>query len=145
MSLRSEFKESYTYSKYFGAVRMRAIMGRTRLLIIDEHRAVRQALVSRLQQTGRLQVVASTGSAEEGLLQVEALRPNIVLLETKRSDGTGLETCRRIARSHPDTTVIVLTSYDDEDERQAAYMAGATRYLLKDIDSTRLVYELLNS
>ena len=120
-------------------------MGYTRLLIIDEHRAVRQALVSRLQQTGKLQVVASTGSAEEGLLQVEALRPNIVLLETKRSDGTGLETCRRIARSHPDTTVIVLTSYDDEDERQAAYMAGATRYLLKDIDSTRLVSELLNS
>ena len=120
-------------------------MGRTRLLIIDEHRAVRQALVSRLQQTGELEVVGSTGSAKEGLLQVEALRPNIVLLETKRSDGTGLETCRRIARSHPDTTVIVLTSYEDEDERQAAYMAGATRYLLKDIDSTRLVYEILNS
>jgi two-component system response regulator DevR len=120
-------------------------MGPTRLLIIDEHRAVRQALVSRLQQTGRLQVVGSTGSTEEGLLQVEALRPNIVLLETKRSDGTGLETCRRIARSHPKTTVIVLTSYDDEDERQAAYMAGATRYLLKDIDSTQLVCEILNS
>ena len=120
-------------------------MGQTRLLIIDEHRAVRQALVSRLQQTGKLQVVGSTGSAEEGLLQVEALHPNIVLLETKRSDGTGLETCRRIARSHPKTIVIVLTSYDDEDERQAAYMAGATRYLLKDIDSTQLVFEILNS
>ena len=121
------------------------MMERTRLLIIDEHRAVRQALVSRLQQTGKLEVVGSTGSAEEGLLQVEALRPSIVLLETKRSDGTGLETCRRIARSHPHTTVIVLTSYEDEDERQAAYMAGATRYLLKDIDSSRLVTEILNS
>ncbi len=120
-------------------------MSRTRLLIIDEHRAVRQALASRLQQTGKLEVVGSTGSSEEGLLQVEALHPNIVLLETKRSDGTGLETCRRIARTHPDTTVIVLTSYEDEDERQAAFMAGATRYLLKDIDSTRLVYEILNS
>ena len=106
---------------------------------------MRQALVSRLQQTGKLEVVGSTGSAEEGLLQVEALRPSIVLLETKRSDGTGLETCRRIARSHPQTTVIVLTSYEDEAERQAAYMAGATRYLLKDIDSSRLVYEILNS
>ena len=120
-------------------------MDRTRLLIIDEHRVVRQALVSRLQQTGKLEVVGSTGSAREGLLQVEALRPNIVLLETKRSDGTGLETCRQIARICPPTTVIVLTSYDDEDERQAAYMAGATRYLLKDIDSTQLVSEILNS
>jgi DNA-binding NarL/FixJ family response regulator len=92
-----------------------------------------------------MEVVGSTGSTQEGLLQVEALRPNIVLLETKRSDGTGLETCRQIARSHPHTTVIVLTSYDDEDERQAAYMAGATRYLLKDIDSTQLVCEIRNS
>ena len=49
------------------------------------------------------------------------------------------------AADDPDTLVIVLTSYDDEDERQAAYMAGATRYLLKDIDSTQLVYEILNS
>jgi two-component system response regulator DevR len=106
---------------------------------------VRQALVSRLQQTGQLEVVGSTGSSQEGILQAEALHPNIVLLETKRSDGTGLETCRRIARSHPDTAVFVLTSYDDEDERQAAYMAGASRYLLKDIDSTQLMYELLNS
>jgi two-component system response regulator DevR len=120
-------------------------MGRTRLLIIDEHEAVRQALVSRLQQTGELDVVGSTGSSEEGLLQLDVLRPNIVLLETKRSDGTGLETCRRITRSHPGTTVIVLTSYDDEDERQAAYMAGAARYILKDIDSAQLLREILNS
>jgi two-component system response regulator DevR len=124
---------------------MRVTMGRKRLLIIDEHRAVRQALVSRLQQTGELEVVGSTGSTEEGILQVEALRPNIVLLETKRSDGAGLETCRRIARSNPDTSVIVLTSYEDEDERQAAYMAGATRYLLKDIDSAQLLCEILRA
>jgi two-component system response regulator DevR len=117
-------------------------MSRTRLLIIDEHEAVRQALVSRLQQTGELDVVGSTGSSQEGLLQVDALRPNVVLLETKRSDGAGLETCRRIMRSHPNTTVIVLTSYDDEDERQAAYMAGAARYILKDIDSAQLLREI---
>lgn len=118
-------------------------MNLTRLLIIDEHEAVRQALVSRLQQTGELEVVGSTGSTEEGLLQVDALRPNVVLLETKRSDGRGLETCRRIARSHPGTTVIVLTSYEDEEERQAAYMAGATRYILKEIDSAQLLREIL--
>lgn len=120
-------------------------MGQTRLLIIDEHEAVRRALVSRLQQTGELDVVGSTGSSEEGLWQVDVLRPNVVLLETKRSDGAGLEMCRRIVRSHPDTTVIVLTSYDDEDERQAAYMAGAARYILKDIDSAHLLREILNS
>jgi len=120
-------------------------MDRIRLLIIDEHQAVRQALVSRLQQTGELEVVGSTGSSEEGLLQVDALSPSIVLLETKRSDGTGLETCRRIARSHPDTTVIVLTSYADEEERQAAFMAGAASYVLKDIGSAQLLREIQDS
>ena len=120
-------------------------MDRTRLLIIDEHEAVRQALISRLQQTGEVEVVGSTGSIEEGLLQVDALRPNVVLLETKRSDGMGLEMCRRIARSHSDTTVVVLTSYEDEEERQAVFMAGAARYILKDIDSAQLLCEILNS
>jgi DNA-binding NarL/FixJ family response regulator len=118
---------------------------RTRLVIIDEHWDVRQALVSRLQQTGELEVVGSTGSSKEGLLQVEALRPNVVLLETKRSDGTGLDTCRRIARSHADTRVIVLTSYEDEEERQTAFMAGAARYILKEIDSAQLMREILSS
>ena len=120
-------------------------MRRKRLLIIDEHKAVRQALITRLQQCDELEVVGSTGSSEEGLLQVKALQPDVVLLETKRSDGTGLETCRRIARHYPSTLVIVLTSYDDEQERQAAYMAGAARYILKDIDSTQLVREILEA
>ena len=120
-------------------------MEQTRLLIIHQHESVRQALVSRLQQTGEVDVIGSTGSSKEGVLQVEALRPNIVLLETKRSDGTGLETCRRIARNYPGVTVIVLTSYDDEDERQAAYMAGAAHYILKEIDSDQLVREILGS
>ena len=115
------------------------------MIIIDENEAVRQALVSRLQQTGELEVVGSTGSSKEGLLQIEAQRPNIVLLEIKRSDGAGLETCRHIARNHSDTIIIVLTSYDDEQERQAAYMAGAARYLLKDIDSAQLVREILSA
>jgi DNA-binding NarL/FixJ family response regulator len=105
---------------------------------------VRQALVSRLQQTGQLEVVGSTGSSEDGVLQAEALRPNVVLLETKRSDGSGLEICRRIARGDASTTVIVLTSYEDEEERQAAYMAGAALYILKDIDSTQLLREILS-
>jgi DNA-binding NarL/FixJ family response regulator len=120
-------------------------MDLTRLVIIDEHKDVRQALVSRLQKTGELQVVGSTGSTEEGLLQVEALHPDIVLLETKRSDGTGLETCRRIARNHPESTIIVLTSYEDEEERQEAFMAGAARYMLKDLDSTQLLRTILCS
>ncbi len=141
MSLRPELKESYT-SNQLSFVFKSGLMDRIRLLIIDEHKAVRQALVSRLQQTGELEVVGSTGSSEEGLLQVDALSPSIVLLETKRSDGTGLETCRRIARSHPDTADIVLTSYADEEERQAAFMAGAASHILKDIGSALLLREI---
>ena len=89
---------------------------------------------------------AATVAALSGRLPAAAAqRPNIVLIETKRSDGTGVETCRRIARVHPDTTIIVLTSYEDEKERQAAYKAGAARYILKDIDSTQLLRTILRS
>ena len=120
-------------------------MSQIRLVIIDEHEVVRKALVSHLQQTNQIKVVGSTSSYKEGILQIQTLHPDIVLLETKRSDGAGLETCRQIVRSHPEIAIVVLTSYQDDKERQEAFMAGATRYILKDIDSAELLQEILTS
>jgi len=112
------------------------------LMIIDDHDAVRRALESRLRQIPGIEVVGCTGSREEGIHQALLLRPDVVLLETKRSDGAGLEICRRIARGAPETAVIVLTSYEDEQERHQAFLAGARRYVLKDIDSAQLLREI---
>ena len=112
---------------------------KTKLLIIDDRETVRQALEARLRHAPEIELVGSTGSSEEGVRAALDLAPDIVLLEIKMADGKGLDTCRRITQANPSTAVIVLTSYVDEDERQAAFQAGASSYVLKDIDSQRLI------
>jgi len=90
----------------------------------------------------RVSVVGGVGDAEEGLLQVHALRPDVVLVETKRADGRGLEIVSWIAHGTVGARVIVLTSYPSEWERWAAYRAGAGSYLLKDIGSPQLIAQI---
>jgi NarL family two-component system response regulator LiaR len=114
----------------------------TRLLIIDDHDNVREALSSRLGALPEIEVVASTSSWETGLRSALELKPDVVLLETKRIDGEGLEALQCITDRCSGADVIVLTSYLDADERTAARSSGAARYLLKDIDTVRLVSEI---
>ena len=113
-----------------------------RILIIDDHADVRQALKACLSSAPGMLVVGDTGEAEEGLRQTVALRPHIVLVETKRADGRGLEIVNWIAQSGLGARVIVLTSYPSEWERWAAHRAGAARYLLKDIGSPLLIDQI---
>ena len=113
-------------------------VGKIRLLIIDDRDTVRQALEERLGHAPEIELVVSAGSTAEGLQAVRALSPDVVLLEIKLADGSGLDTCRRILEVAPSARVVILTSYMDEAERQAAFQAGAASYVLKDIDSQRL-------
>ena len=112
-------------------------MCKTRLLIIDDREGVRQALEARLGKAPEIELIGSTGSSEDGIRIVLEQKPDVALLEIKMADGTGLGACRRIASSG--ASVIILTSYVDEAERQAAFEAGASRYVLKNIDSERLI------
>ncbi|MBN1889129.1 MAG: response regulator transcription factor [Thermoflexales bacterium] len=112
-------------------------MIKTKLLIIDDRESVRQALEARLGKAPEIELVGSTGSSQEGLKLVGEKKPDVVLLEVKIADGSGLETCRQIVAGG--ASVIILTSYLDEAERQAAFEAGASRYVLKNIDSERLI------
>lgn len=117
-------------------------MDRTRLVIIDDHDHVRDALNSRLEDAPELEVVGSTGCWQSGLRRVRELEPDVVLLETKRADGAGLEALQCLTDRCSSTAVIVLTSYLDARERAAARSMGAAGYFLKDIDTPRLVSEL---
>lgn len=111
----------------------------TRLLIIDDHEKVRRELVSKLQKTPDLYIVAESGEAKEAVRLASELQPDVVLLDVKMADKEGLQTCRRIAQVAPKAHILVLTSYPDEDERSEAYQAGAQGYVLKDIDSEGLI------
>lgn len=115
-----------------------------RVLIIDEHPAVSEALVARLGAVPHIDVVATASSFEEGLLQVRAWQPQVVILELKGRSRYGLDPIGAISRtlSGRPVGVIILTSYRDDIERAIALQAGAHRYLLKNIDSTQLIAEI---
>ena len=117
-------------------------MAPARLLIIDDHDVVREALEARLRDAAELEVVGCTGCWRTGLRDAVRLRPEVVLLETKRSDGQGLDALRRLTEQCPQTSVIVLTSYPDAEEQTEAHRIGAESYILKDIDTPQLVREI---
>jgi DNA-binding NarL/FixJ family response regulator len=114
----------------------------TRLLIIDDHDVVREALEARLHTTAQVEIVGCTGCWRTGLRDAVRLQPDVVLLETKRADGQGLEALRHLARECPSTNIIVLTSYPDAEEQMEALRMGAMRYILKDIDTSQLIREI---
>jgi DNA-binding NarL/FixJ family response regulator len=117
-------------------------MAPARLLIIDDHDVVREALEARLCDAAELEVVGCTGCWRTGLRDAVRLKPDIVLLETKRADGQGLHALRRLTEQCPCARVIVLTSYPDTEEEAEALRMGAMRYILKDIDTPQLVREI---
>ena len=114
----------------------------TRLLIIDDHQDVRGALKARLEAKPGIDIVGCTGCWKKGLSTAISVEPDVILLETKRDDGHGLEALSCLKEQCPVADVIVLTSYADVEERAEARSRGAARYLLKDIDTGHLAREI---
>jgi len=119
-------------------------MKKIRVLIIDEHPAVCRALTLRLDAVPSVDVIGSVCDFDEGLACSRTLCPDVVLVEIKGKCDSVARSLRAIARlvAQRSAGVIVLTSYLDEVERDGALKAGAVRYLLKDIDTERLVREI---
>jgi DNA-binding NarL/FixJ family response regulator len=113
------------------------------VLIVEEHLAVRRALAARLDSFSHINVVATAASFAEGLELVDQFRPDVILLELKGTRGllNPVGEMSQAIAGYP-AGIIVLTSYADDDEREAALQAGANRFLLKQIDSARLLHEI---
>lgn len=118
-------------------------MSGARIYIVDEHPSVRMALVDRLRRAPELQVIGHTGDAQTVLADVESMKPDVVLVEVKRTDGLGLEIIRQVASLPDGPRAVVLTSYGATWEHEAAARAGASGYLLKDIDSEELIRQIV--
>jgi DNA-binding NarL/FixJ family response regulator len=118
---------------------VRRAVQKTKLLIIDDRETVRQALEDRLSHAPEIELVGAAGTSDDGVQAVRDLKPDVVLLEIKMTDGMGLDTLQRVRQAAPCADVIVLTSYMDEAERLACFQAGASSYVLKDINSQRLI------
>ena len=113
-----------------------------RLLVVDDHEVVRQGLVSLLDRREGLQVVAEAGSVAESIEMSRKFQPDIVVMDVRLPDGSGIEACREIRSELPNTKVVILTSYPDEEAVLSAIIAGASGYLLKQIRARDLVSSL---
>ncbi len=118
---------------------------KTRVLIIDDHPSVLRALAARLATTPHIQVIATAKDLVEGRKLAELKRPDAVLvgLRTQRKvrDTDGIKALAAVLEANQ-AGLIVLATYAVEDERKAMLAAGAKRYLLKDINSRRLIAEI---
>ena len=113
-----------------------------RLLVVDDHEVVRQGLVALLDRRPNFQVVAEAGSVEEALAEARRHQPDIVVMDVRLPDGSGVEACREIRAELPETRVIMLTSFPDDEAVLSAIVAGASGYLLKQIRARDLVSAL---
>ena len=112
------------------------------LLIVDDHEVVRQGLASMLDRRPNFQVVAEAGTVAEAMDMARRFQPELVVMDVRLPDGSGVEACRDIRAEFPETRVVMLTSYPDEEAVIAAIIAGASGYLLKQIRARDLVAAL---
>ncbi len=112
------------------------------VLVVDDHEVVRQGLVALLQRRAEFQVVAEAGTVAEAVAAARRFQPRLVIMDVRLPDGSGVEACREIRAELPDTRVVMLTSYPDEDAVLSAIVAGASGYLLKQIRGRDLVAAL---
>ncbi|MFQ5593825.1 MAG: response regulator [Anaerolineae bacterium] len=108
-------------------------MERIRILIADDHPIVRQGIRSLLTQYGDLEVAGEAASGPAVLEQVAQIQPDVVLLDVRMAGANGIEIARQLRRERPETRIIILTTYDDEEYLFGALQVGAHAYLLKDV------------
>jgi two-component system, NarL family, response regulator DevR len=113
--------------------------GKIRLFLLDDHELVRRGLKELFEAEDDIEVVGESDSAKDAEARIPALRPDVALLDGRLADGSGVEVCRAIRSVDPSINAIILTSYDDDEALFAAIMAGASGYILKQIDGLELV------
>jgi two-component system, NarL family, response regulator DevR len=114
-------------------------MKKQRIILVDDHELVRIGLKSLLERHPQFEVVGEAGSAREALEQVESLKPDVVVMDIRLPGTSGIDACEQIVSQYPDTKVLMLTSYAEDEMLFSAIRAGASGYVLKQIGSEDLI------
>ena len=114
-------------------------MSAIRVLIADDHELVRYALRNLLEGERDIEVVGEAADGFEVVEQVESIEVDVVLLDLRMPRMDGVEACRRVKEVRPETNVLVLTSFDDDDGVFGVLSVGASGYILKDTRPDRVV------
>lgn len=101
------------------------------VLVLDDHEVVRRGICDILERADGIAVVAEASTVAQAVRRAEAVRPQVILSDLRLPDGTGLDVINHVRGKLPDTRIVVLTSYDDDEARAAARAAGADVFLAK--------------
>jgi DNA-binding NarL/FixJ family response regulator len=110
-----------------------------RVLLVDDHEVVRQGLASLLKSTEDIVVAGEAGTVRDAIEEADRTRPDVVVMDVRLADGSGIEATREIRARRPQTQVIMLTSFADDEALFASIMAGASGYVLKQVRSGELI------
>ena len=117
-------------------------MSKQRILLVDDHEVVRLGLKALLARHPKFEVVGEAGSAREAIEKVAELQPSVVVMDIRLPGTSGIEACEEIIQRFPDTRVIMLTSYAEDEMLFSAIRAGASGYMLKQIGGEDLIRAL---
>jgi DNA-binding NarL/FixJ family response regulator len=117
-------------------------MAKQRILLVDDHEVVRLGLKSLLESHPQFDVVGEAASAREAIEMVVNLHPEVVVMDIRLPGTSGIEACEEITTRFPETRVIMLTSYAEDEMLFSAIRAGASGYILKQIGGEDLVRAL---
>jgi len=106
-------------------------MARQRVLLVDDHEVVRLGLKALIDRRPDMEVVAEASTAEEAVTKAVAFRPDSIVMDIRLGSGSGIDACREISTQLPDTKIVMLTSYAEDEVLFAAIRAGAAGYVLK--------------
>ncbi|MBO0687328.1 MAG: response regulator transcription factor, partial [Candidatus Dormibacteraeota bacterium] len=108
-------------------------------MLVDDHEVVRSGIRAMLQANQDISVVAEAGSVHEAVQTAAATRPDVVVMDVRLADGSGIEATREIRAQRPETKVLMLTSFADDEALFSSIMAGASGYVLKQIRGGELM------
>ena len=110
-----------------------------RVFLLDDHEVVRRGVHDLLDEEPDITVVGEAATVEQALVRVPALRPDVAVLDVRLPDGDGVTVCRELRSRMPELACLMLTSFDDEEALLDSIMAGASGYVLKQIQGSDLV------
>ena len=117
-------------------------MSKMRIILVDDHEVVRLGLKVLLEQSDHFEVVGEANNAKEAVEIAGKFRPDIVLMDIRLPGASGIEACEEITQLYPEVRVVMLTSYAEDEMLFSAIRAGASGYLLKQINSEDLIRSL---
>jgi len=110
-----------------------------RVFLVDDHEIVRRGIADLLNAEPDMDVVGEAPDAAQAIGRIAATVPDVAVLDVRLPDGSGIDLCRDIRSQHPGVRCLILTAYDDDEAINAAVLAGASGYVLKDVRGSGLI------